>query len=83
MQELLAMEIAKEYEERAKALPLNGRQDIGERRKLRKELQQRCGVTELQAINIINGMYAIDYVKIQEKQAYIRAMEERMRSNGN
>lgn len=51
--------IAYEYKNRAAKLPYNGMQDIGERRKLRQELQERCGTTELEAINILNG-YHID-----------------------
>ena len=50
-------EIACAYRDRAKALPYNGMQDIGERRALRQELQARCGVTELEAVNIINGFH--------------------------
>lgn len=55
--ELLTREIAYTYRDRAKALPYNGMQDIGQRRSLRIELQERCGVTELEAINIINGFH--------------------------
>ena len=55
--ELLTREIAYTYRDRAKALPYNGMQDIGERRALRIELQERCGVTELEAVNIINGFH--------------------------
>jgi hypothetical protein len=55
--ELLTREIAYTYRDRAKALPYNGMQDIGERRALRIELQERCGITELEAINIINGFH--------------------------
>lgn len=55
--ELLTHEIACAYRDRAKALPYNGMQDIGERRALRQELQARCGVTELEAVNIINGFH--------------------------
>lgn len=55
--ELLTYEIACAYRDRAKALPYNGMQDIGERRALRKELQARCGITELEAVNIINGFH--------------------------
>ena len=54
-------EIAYEYWERAKALTYNGMQDIGERRALRMELQGRCGLTELEAMNIINGFHAHAY----------------------
>ena len=55
--ELLTHGIACAYRDRAKALPYNGMQDIGERRALRKELQARCGITELEAVNIINGFH--------------------------
>lgn len=55
--ELLTHEIAYAYRDRAKALPYNGMQDIRERRALRIELQERCGITELEAVNIINGFH--------------------------
>lgn len=61
--ELLTKEIACAYEKRAKALPYNGMQDIGERRALRKELQARCGLTELEAVNIINGFHIGEYCR--------------------
>lgn len=57
--ELLTESIAYEYRDRAAKLPHNGMQDIGERRRLRQELQERCGTTELEAVNILNG-YHID-----------------------
>lgn len=57
--ELLTESIAYEYRDRAAKLPYNGVQDIGERRRLRQELQERCGTTELEAVNILNG-YHID-----------------------
>jgi hypothetical protein len=59
--ELLTEDIAHAYRDKAKALPYNGMQDIGERRRLRLELQERCGVTELEAINILNGFYIDTY----------------------
>lgn len=59
--ELLTSGIAKEYRDKAKALPHDGMQDIGERKALRIELQKRCGVTELEAVNIINGHNIDDY----------------------
>lgn len=55
--ETLTREIADEYRKRAMLLPANGLQDIGKRRELRKELQARCDLTELQAVNIINGFH--------------------------
>jgi len=68
MPELLTLEIAKEYQQRAKELPDNGLQDTGERRELRIELQNRCGLTELQAINILNGHHVKDYIAICERR---------------
>lgn len=59
MAELLTPSIAYAYNQKAKTLPYNGMQDIGERRRLRQELQERCGTTELEAVNILNG-YHID-----------------------
>lgn len=61
MAELLTPSIAYAYNEKAKALPYNGMQDIGERRRLRQDLQERCGITELEAINIINGFHIDTY----------------------
>ena len=57
--ELLTESIAYEYRDRAAKLPYNGMQDIGARRRLRQEMQERCGATELEAVNILNG-YHID-----------------------
>lgn len=67
MAELLTPSIAYAYNQKAKALPYNGMQDIGERRRLRQDLQERCGITELEAINILNGFhidtYCIKYLR--------------------
>ena len=71
--EILTRAIANEYRDRA--LPSNGLQDIGERRKLREELQARCNLTELQAVNIINGFHIPDYVRIAEVRAAKEAEE--------
>lgn len=76
--ELLTHEIAYTYRDRAKALPYNGMQDIGERRALRIELQERCGVTELEAVNIINGfhidIYCMKYL-IKAREARSKTLE--------
>lgn len=64
MAELLTMKIVEEYRLRADTLPYNGLQDIGERRKLREEIQERCGLTELEAVNILNGHHVKDYIAI-------------------
>ena len=65
MPELLTAEIANEYRILAENLPENGRQ---ERRELRQELQRRCGLSELQAINILNGFHVKDYIAIKERE---------------
>lgn len=76
MAELLTRDIAMEYYRKASALPPNGRQDIGKRRELRMELQKRCEITELQAVNIINGYYIGDYVKLYEIKELERQLKE-------
>lgn len=76
MAELLTYEIACAYRERAKALPYNGMQDTGERRILRMELQARCAITELEAVNIINGFHIDVYCKKYLIKAH-KAREER------
>ncbi|MCI8564336.1 MAG: hypothetical protein HFH69_12640 [Lachnospiraceae bacterium] len=76
MNEVLTKKIAMEYVERAKRLPANGRQDIGERRELRKELQNRCSLTELEALNVINGFHISIYVKIAEQREAERIRKE-------
>lgn len=63
MAELLTKQIAYEYQKRLAVLPSYGNQDIKERRELRIELQNRCNLMELQAVNIINGYHIGDYVK--------------------
>lgn len=73
--ETLTREIANEYRKRAMLLPANGLQDIEKRRELRKELQARCDLTELQAVNIINGFHIPDYVRIAEARAAKEAEE--------
>lgn len=54
MAELLTPSIAYAYNEKAKALPYNGMQDIGERRRLRQDLQERCGITENETKEILH-----------------------------
>lgn len=76
MAELLTRKIANEYRDRASRLPPNGMQDIGDRRKLRIELQNRCNLTELQAVNIINDFHIGDYVKIEERKELERLRKQ-------
>lgn len=68
MAEVLTREIANEYRDRAGLLPPNGLQDIGDRRKLRIELQTRCNLSELEAVNILNGYRIGEYVTIATKR---------------
>ncbi len=68
MAEVLTRKIAIEYRDKARLLPPNGLQDIGDRRKLRVELQSRCNLTELEAVNIINGYHIGDYVVLAERR---------------
>ena len=68
--ELLSRAIAKEYQKAASALMDDGIQDIGQRRTLRIELQKRCGLTELEAVNVVNGHHVQDYIaKYERRQA--------------
>ena len=60
--EWLTKEIAEEYRKKAMQNSVSDTQDIGERRTLRLELQKRCEITELEAINILNGRNIADYI---------------------
>jgi len=65
--EWLTYEICKEYMRKAQELSGSCGTDIGQRRALRIELQNRCDITELEAINIINGHNIGLYVSRYEK----------------
>ena len=56
------MEDANEYMRRAQALADKSPCDVGERRRLRLELQKRFGLLEIEAINILNGCHIGNYV---------------------
>ncbi len=77
MAEILTKKIAAEYRARALRLSPNRLQDIGDRRKLRIELQNRCNITELMAVNIINGYHRGDYVAIEKKKELEKLREEK------
>lgn len=81
MAEVLTREIANEYRDKAKLLPPNGLQDIGDRRKLRIELQKRCNLTELEAVNIVNGFHIGIYVTIAERREAERIRKNRRKDN--
>lgn len=72
----LNLEACKEYHNRALALPPNGQQDIGERRKLRIELQEKYGIAEIEAINIVNGFHFLEYVLKYENIKNLRIPSE-------
>lgn len=76
MAEMLTMQIVNEYIGRARNFSDKSRQDVGERRKLRIELQNRCRLTELQAVNIINGFHVRDYVTIEKRKAKEQEQEK-------
>lgn len=79
--EALTKSIAKEYQQRAERLPPNGLQDIGGRRKLRIELQNRCALSEVEAINTLNG-YHVDVAIVVSQRRIRRLEEENERSAG-
>ncbi len=78
MSEEFTIEIARKYRNKATSLPDNSMQDIGERRKLRIELQERFGLTELMALNVVNGRQLTDAVMIYRRNQYIESMERRI-----
>ncbi len=65
-EEWLTTEIANEYTQRAKKLSNGSSEDTGDRRRLRQELQERCGITEIEAINILQGMHVQTYISKYE-----------------
>lgn len=61
--EWLTKASARHYQERALVYQITEHgQNCGELRKLGKELQKKYGVTELEAINILNGRNVSDYI---------------------
>lgn len=60
----LTIEICNEYSLKGKSLG-NGAAVVGERKKLVNELQQRYGISELWAINVVNGHGIKDYIAVQ------------------
>ena len=60
--EWITLEAAEEYFLKANALSSKNPVDVGERRQLRIELQERYGLLEIEAINILNGNGIGDYV---------------------
>lgn len=52
----------KECQQRAAKLSASGPECVGERRKLCLEIMEEYGLLEIEALNIINGHNAVDYV---------------------
>ena len=80
--ELLSRAIAKEYQRAASTLTDEGLQDIGQRRTLRIELQKRCGLTELEAVNVINGHHVQDYIAKYERRREEDERKQRDQDDG-
>lgn len=80
--ELLSRAIAKEYQKAASVLMDDGIQDIGQRRTLRIELQKRCGLTELEAVNVINGHHVQDYIAKYERRQEEDERKQRDQDDG-
>ncbi len=78
MSEVLTQEICRDYRKRMLELPPMGYQDIGERRKLRIELQERCGLTELEALNVCNGHHWELTIRCSEIREEQKALKEAM-----
>ena len=60
--EWITMEAAEEYMRKAAECPGPKGLDTGERRKLRLQLQERFGLLEIEAVNILNGVHVSFYV---------------------
>lgn len=67
--EWLDENIVRYYRRKVRNLSDQTMQDVGERRRLRLELQERCGLTELEAINILNGFHIESYIRKYEIRA--------------
>lgn len=61
--EWLTYEVCNYYREKAKKYNKVNSQDAGLKRELRLELQNRYGLLDVEAINILNGFYISFYVE--------------------
>ena len=66
--EILTEELALEYRDRALKIDNRYKQYSGKIRTIAEELRIRCGVTELEAINILNGNHIHEYVKKYDRR---------------
>lgn len=60
--EWLTSEVAHAYRKKAEALGTANLELTGERRRLYEELKDKYGVTDVEAVNILNGYRISDYV---------------------
>ena len=74
MQLLLDVKIAKDFQEQAKKLP-EYPLDYGTMSNLKKKLMELCGVTELEALNILCGRNVSDYINKYTGKAEGRVIE--------
>lgn len=51
------------YQKKVRECSQTNARDAGTRREIRKELQERYGLLEIEAINILNGFYAKHYIE--------------------
>lgn len=63
----LTPEAVEKYQKLAAKLPSSDNQMTGERRELCIQFMKEYGVTELEALNIINGHRAYDYIAKYER----------------
>ena len=83
MAELLTKSIVAEYQVRLAVLPAYGQQDIRERWELRMELQNRCNLTELQALNVLNGFHVQETINICERKRFEDEFNEKYGNQDN
>lgn len=75
--EVLTEELALEYRDKALKMKNTHNQYVGDIRKIARELRDRCGITEVEAINILNGNHIQEYVqKYDRKNNKIEIDEE-------
>lgn len=60
--EWLTREVCEQYRDEAAALNEYDPQDIRRHREMRWELQEKYGLTEIEAVNILNGNNISDYL---------------------
>lgn len=77
--EWLTIEICKEYKAKADQLPENDGMDTGEWRRLREELQKRCNIQEIEAVNILRGRNISIYINKYDILSGRVPMPEKMR----